>query len=81
MEKKARVPSKGRVTIPAEIRRAPGGQGDVLIFEEDAGGVRLRPLRKEADIFSEYEGAWRVGTGETIEEINAWLHDLREHGV
>ena len=67
MSKRVRVTSKGQVTIPAEIRRSLRvGKGDVLIFEEDAGGVRLHPLREEADVFAEYEGAWREGKGETI---------------
>ena len=82
MEKKARVTSKGQVTIPAEIRRALRvGKGDMLVFEADSEGVRLRPVREEADVFAEYEGAWREGEGETIEEINAWLRELRGHGV
>jgi len=82
LEKKSRVTSKGQVTIPAEIRRALRvGKGDVLIFEADAAGVRLRPLREGADVFAEYEGAWREGEGETIEEINAWLREVRGHGV
>jgi len=62
LEKKARVTSKGQVTIPAEIRRALRvGKGDLLVFEADAEGVRLRPLREEVDVFAEYEGAWRKG--------------------
>jgi len=82
LEKKARVTSKGQVTIPAEIRRALRvGKGDTLVFEADAEGVRLRPLRQEVDVFAEYESAWREGEGETIEEINAWLRELRGHGV
>ena len=82
MEKKARVTSKGQVTIPAEIRRALRvGKGDTLIFETDTEGVRLRPLREQEDVFAEYEGAWREGEGETIGEINAWLRELRGRGV
>ena len=80
MEKKARVTSKGQVTIPAEVRRELRvRKGDVLVFESDSRGVRVRPLREGADVFAEYEGAWREGEGETIEEINAWLRELRGH--
>lgn len=79
MERKARVTSKGQVTIPRDIRRALRvGEGDTVVFEADSGGVRLRPLR-EADVFAEYEGAWREGEGRTVEEINAWLRELRGH--
>ncbi len=77
MERKAKVTSKGQVTIPVDIRRALGvREGDTVVFEADARGVRLRPLQ-EADVFAEYEGAWREGEGQTTEEINAWLRELR----
>lgn len=80
LESRAKVTSKGQVTIPADIRRALRvRKGDVVVFEVDAGGVRLRPLREGADVFAEYEGAWREGEGETVEEINAWLRELRGH--
>ena len=80
MERKARITSKGQVTIPRDIRRALRvGEGDTVVFEADsAGGVRLRPLREAAG-FAEYEGAWREGEGRTVEEINARLRELRGH--
>lgn len=81
MFKEAKVTSKGQVTIPQEIRRAlQVREGDVLVFETDGEGVRVR-VRQPEDVFSDYEGAWREGEGRTVEEINAWLRQLRGHQV
>jgi antitoxin PrlF len=78
MEKEARVTSKGQVTIPKEVRRALRIRaGDTLVFETDEEGVRIRPQRP-ANAFVEYEGMWREGEGETAEEINAWIRELRD---
>ncbi len=55
MKQRARVTSKGRVTIPKKIRWALGaGEGDRLLFGMDAGGPgerrkktgKLRRLRQ-----------------------------------
>jgi AbrB family looped-hinge helix DNA binding protein len=79
MQREARVTSKGQVTIPRDIRRALRvREGDTLVFEADARGVRLR-LLQPVDVFTEYEGAWREGGGKTAGEINAWLRELRGH--
>jgi antitoxin PrlF len=81
MEQEARVTSKGQVTIPKEVRRALRIRaGDTLIFETDEEGVRIRPLRP-ANAFVEYEGVWREGEGETAEEINARIRELRDPGA
>jgi hypothetical protein len=53
-------------------------EGDTLVFETDERGVYLR-LRQPEDVFAEYEGAWREGEGQSAEEINAWLRELRGH--
>jgi AbrB family looped-hinge helix DNA binding protein len=42
MQKPAEITSKGRITVPVEVRRALGVRaGDRLIFEQDEGGVRI----------------------------------------
>lgn len=82
MERRVKVTSKGQVTIPAEIRRVLRvREGDTVVFETGSGGeVRLR-LRQPVDAFAGYEGAWRDGEGQTVEEINVWLRETRGHGV
>jgi AbrB family looped-hinge helix DNA binding protein len=43
MRKRAKVTSKGRVTIPREIRRTLGvSVGDHVVFEEDHNGVTVK---------------------------------------
>lgn len=79
MEGKARVTSKGQITIPKEIRRALGvREGDSLMFEVEDGGARVRVVREPIS-FADYAGAWREGEGMSIEEINAYVRDLRGH--
>lgn len=66
--------------MPRDIHRALRvREGDTLVFKADAQGVRLR-LLQPADVFTEYEGAWREGEGKTAGEINAWLRELRGYG-
>jgi AbrB family looped-hinge helix DNA binding protein len=80
MEQKARLTSKGQVTIPKPVREALGiKEGDSLLFDvEDGGEARLRVERKPVS-FADYEGAWREGRGMGWEEVNAYVRDLRGH--
>ena len=81
MEQEAKVTSKGQVTIPKQVRLALRIRaGDTLIFETDEEGVRIRPLRS-VSAFVEYEGSWREGEGETAEDINARIRELRDLGA
>lgn len=46
---KARVSSKGQLTVPVDIREALGlEQGDVVSFELQGAGALLRPARTPA---------------------------------
>lgn len=79
MQQRARVTSKGQITVPKEIRDALGVRaGDSLIFEVENGGAKVRVVRKPVS-FADYAGAWREGEGMTIEEVNAYVRDLRGH--
>jgi antitoxin PrlF len=79
MELKAKVTSKGQLTIPKEVRRALGvREGDSLLFEvdEDDEQVRVRVERKPVS-FADYEGAWREGKGMSLAEVDEYMRDLR----
>lgn len=79
MEQRARVTSKGQVTIPKDVRTALGvKEGDSLIFEVENGGARVSVVRKPVS-FADYAGAWREGEGMTIEEVNDHIRELRGH--
>jgi antitoxin PrlF len=79
MELKAKVTSKGQLTIPKEVRRALGvREGDSLLFEvnEDDEQVRVRVERKPVS-FADYEGAWREGKGLSLAEVDEYMRELR----
>ncbi len=75
----AKVTSKGRVTIPREVRRLLRLQpGDRVVFEIDGAGVHLRAPRPTS-IFAQHAGIWREGEGLTVEEINRQIREMRGH--
>ena len=79
IELKAKVTSKGQLTIPKEVRRALGvREGDSLLFEvnEDDEQVRVRVERKPVS-FADYEGAWREGKGLSLAEVDEYMRELR----
>ena len=79
MQVTAKVTSKGRITIPKEIRRILRiADGDTAIFEVDENGVHLC-FSQPTGAFAEYAGIWREGEGKTLDEINAELHEIRGH--
>ncbi len=48
---KARLSSKGQLTLPAEVREALGlRQGDTVAFELREGGALLRPASSPASL-------------------------------
>lgn len=77
MEKQAKITSKGQITVPVAIRRALGvGPGDVLSFEQDKSGVRVRPVRTKSP-FAKYRGIGNSGIGSGKKSINRWLRQTR----
>ena len=81
MQKQAKITSKGQITVPREVRRTLGVRaGDHLIFETDAKGVRVRPLRQRSG-FSKYRAIGNPGIGSGKKGIGQWLRDLRGHDL
>jgi antitoxin PrlF len=77
MQKRARITSKGQITIPRDIRRALGvGSGDKLLFEDDGAGVRVRPVRTESP-FATYRGVGNPGIPSGRKAIRRWVRELR----
>lgn len=78
---KARITSKGQLTIPKEVRRALGvREGDNLLFEinDDGDEVTVRVARKPVS-FADYAGVWREDDGMSVGEVNAYVRELRGH--
>ena len=77
LQKRARITSKGQVTVPREIRRALGvGTGDSLLFESDSSGVRVRPLRVGSP-FEKYRGIGNPGIPSGRKAVRQWLRKMR----
>ena len=76
---KAKVTSKGQITIPLAIRKQLGVEaGDVVSFELVDDGIRMTRDR-EPGVFTKWAGRLRVGRGQTAQEIDSWLHSMRGH--
>lgn len=78
LEKKARLTSKGQITLPRDIRRRLGVQaGDSLLFQADESGVRVKPLRAGSP-FEKYRGIGNPGIGSGRKAINRWTRQTRD---
>jgi bifunctional DNA-binding transcriptional regulator/antitoxin component of YhaV-PrlF toxin-antitoxin module len=63
--------------VPLAIRKALGVRaGDVLLFEEDKTGVRVRPARTKSP-FAKYRGIGNRGIGSGKKAINRWTRKMR----
>jgi antitoxin PrlF len=77
LEKQAKITTKGQITVPLAIRKALGVRaGDVLLFEEDKTGVRVRPVRTKSP-FAKYRGIGNRGIGSGKRAINRWMREMR----
>ena len=62
MEARARVTSKGQVTVPVEVRRGLGiEEGDVLVFEIASGYATLRKRRPTLEVAEEVRKHYLAG--------------------
>ena len=77
---KARITSKGQITIPAEVRKALGvGRGDDVLFVEHAGRITVTPANS-ADRFTRFVGKYKIGAGRTRAETVEFVRALRGRG-
>jgi len=78
---RAKVTTKGQITVPVEIRRSLGVKpGDKLLFEPQEGGFRIVRDSDES-VFEKWRG---IGTGfpiqgEGTEAIVAFFREMRGH--
>jgi antitoxin PrlF len=77
LHKQAKITSKGQITIPREVRRALGVRpGDRLLFEGDARGIQVRPVRTESP-FAKYRGIGNPGIRSGRKGITYWIREMR----
>jgi antitoxin PrlF len=75
---KAKVSSKGQVTIPLEVRKRLGiRQGDHLEFDTTKAETIIRPARADIDSFSKWRGIAKGAFPGGLKEINAWIREMR----
>lgn len=64
---RARMTTKGQITIPKEVREQLGIEaGDVLDFQLHGDRVEMRPIRRHK--LAEFRGAFRVPAAASFEE-------------
>ena len=77
MEKRAKLTSKGQVTIPLEIRRVLGVKtGDDIVFESTGTGIHVRPASKERPL-EKYRGIGNPGLPSGRKAIVKFMREMR----
>jgi antitoxin PrlF len=78
MKNVATVTSKGQITVPLDVRTHMGlREGDRVEFLTENGVTVMRPSRGDDNPFAAFTGV--LGTfPDGIDEINAWVRDLRD---
>ncbi len=76
-ERRARITSKGQITVPREVRRLLGVRsGDALLFEATDAGVHVRPARSGSP-FAKYRGIGNPGVDTGRKAVVARVRKLR----
>ena len=77
MQRRARITTKGQITVPREIRRLLGVRpGDGLVFESDDAGTRVFPARGKSP-FAKYRGIGNPGIPSGKKAIVQRIRELR----
>jgi AbrB family looped-hinge helix DNA binding protein len=74
---RAKVTSKGQITVPVEIRRSLGVKpGDKIRFEQQEGGIHVVRDTDE-NPFEKWRGIGIPGVGPGREGVMAYMRELR----
>jgi AbrB family looped-hinge helix DNA binding protein len=77
LKKRARITSKGQITVPHEVRRAMGVRpGDSLLFEQKGSEFRVRPVRTVSP-FEKFRGIGTPGIGRGRKAVIRYVRKLR----
>ena len=78
MQMRAKITSKGQITIPREIRRALGvKEGDKLVFERQGSGFSMFPV-KDKSAFAKYRGIGNSGRATGRAAIVRTIREMRD---
>ena len=77
---RAKITSKGQITVPVEIRRSLGVKpGDHLRFEPQDGGIRV-VRDSDENIFEKWRGIGGFpGMGKGRDAVVAYFREMRGH--
>lgn len=84
MPEYVRVGKRGTVVIPAKVRRRYGlEEGEMLVMEESAEGLLLKPLRAyEVEVYTPRRTAeFMLNNAITAEEFDGAVADVRRMGL
>ena len=77
MTKRAKITTKGQITVPHEIRRALGVRpGDHLEFEQEGAEIRVKAVRVKSP-FEKFRGIGTPGISGGRKGITKWVRKLR----
>lgn len=81
MQERAKITSKGQITVPRAVRRALGvKEGDNLIFEQTEDGFNVTPARGKS-AFAKYRGIGNPGMASGRDSVLAAVRDIRGRDV
>lgn len=81
MDLRAKVTSKGQITIPLTVRKKMGLKtGDIVIFKENDEDVMTVVQEKKESPFAKYRGIERKGVGLDRKAIVDDLREIRDGG-
>jgi antitoxin PrlF len=77
MKKRATVTSRGRITIPTEVRRRLGlEEGDQVEFIVEEGRTILRAIPATHVPFARFAGV--LGSFADADDVRTWARELRD---
>jgi AbrB family looped-hinge helix DNA binding protein len=77
MQARAKLTSKGQITLPSVVRKRMGvGTGDTLIFETKGKEIVVSPQKAE-NVFSEFRGSGTPGIGPGKKAVLEWVREVR----
>ena len=77
MQTRAKITSKGQITVPLAVRRALGvREGDNLVFEQTENGFNVTPARSSST-FAKYQGIGNPGMASGRESVLRALREIR----
>ena len=77
MQTRAKITSKGQITIPSAVRKAMGvKEGDNIVFEPSKNGFNITPART-GSAFAKYRGIGNPGIGSGREAVVKAIREMR----